>query len=145
VDVTNPDTEVTSQLPEPCPWHEDNGYCEPDTCVSVEGVTTGENFFAHRPLVEVKLALPDGAPDLPTGMHLGYLSLPDIDTGDVVEGKVLVPFAGVGYGPPDPGNAFAPLEMETAWGVYEAEMQCVCSEGRFADDYKANGVKMHCP
>jgi hypothetical protein len=101
----------------PGAWVEDNGNCQSD-----DGDTV--RYYAHRPYVEALAELPAGAPVLPAGIFIGWLSLEDLDTPTPPDGNVAVP----------PGAAAVPGE----WELRMRQEACVCAPGRFAAEYQAN-------
>jgi hypothetical protein len=110
-----------------CDWQADDGSGQMDACPGVG------HFFAHPPMVEARIGLPEGAPALPSGVYLGWLSLAALDVTSEPSGNVL----------PPPGMMTSSLTAETPWGLYKREMGVVCAtpQGRFAADYMANGVR----
>lgn len=125
-----------------CTSAEDDGSCQADTCAGVgDG---GKFYYAHRPLVEARAAavVPwrgDSAPTLPDGIVIGYATLDEIE-GDIGDKPVLLPPAPVGgqNNRLDTPNPTAP--QWCPWSLYITQQACVCSGGRFAEDYKQDGV-----
>jgi len=111
----------------------DEGWCQPDDCL--EGVG-GTVYYAHPDLVENITALPSGAPSLPSGIYLGYLSLASLDTASPVSGNILPPPPAPG----DNGSAIPNQATQAPWVVFYNERLCVCAAGRFSGTYQANGV-----
>ena len=102
---------------------------------------TGARYYAQRPWVEARASLPTGAPALPTGCEINPLSLSDLAETTPPAGVVLVPPGALGW--LDEGGGADPLQPVPAvmpWGIYLRELACVCANGRFAADYRANGV-----
>ncbi len=132
------------QGPTNCGWSQDDGSCATDTCAD-DTLGVGSRYYPRDPYDENILAVPGGAPALPTGMYLGYLSLAALDTPGAVSGNVLPPPLGAGYPSPDAYNSAIPLPFITPWGVYVREYLCECTSGRFAHDYIGQGVKVSCP
>lgn len=135
-----------NQVPTPCGWVEDSGFCDGDDCVTILGVTSGNKVYPRRPYVENRLTVPSGAQPLPPGIYIGYLTLVQLDTLSVVNGNILVPPAGVGYlDPANSNNHAIPIPQQTPWGIYIREIDCECVNGRFKKDYLAQGVSAQCP
>jgi hypothetical protein len=122
-----------------CAWLEDPGDCQPDLC----SLGTGQLYYPQRPWVEARQALPSGAPSLPSGVHIGFLQLADLQDPDPPDGNVLPPPSLMYYAYPDP----SPTPAITPWGIWARESNCVCGydgDGRFAPDYQANGINPKC-
>jgi hypothetical protein len=95
-------------------WTEDNGTCEADTDTQM--------FFPHRPLVEARLTLPDGAPALPSGITIGWVSpVTDPSSPDALF--------------PAPSNGPS-LGGTVPWTTIDSECACIQGGGRFADVYE---------
>jgi hypothetical protein len=103
---------------EPCTpaslaWTEDGGGCSDDSDTA--------QFYPHRPLVEARLTVPSGAPALPSGVTIGWVSpVTDPDSPDAL------------YPPNSNGES---LEGTVPWAIWEAECACVSSAGRFDGVY----------
>ena len=124
-----------------CPnYFEDNGLCGEDSCeYQGGGVWTGVNYYQHWPLVEQRETRPEAwaavsANPWPLAYDMGY-SPPDI-----------LGMQGCGDGgTPDPGylcgNTYVLPNVLTdegaPWIPWLNMQQCICANGRFAEDYKA--------
>lgn len=81
-------------------------------------------YYAHRPYVEAVLAVPGGAPALPSGITLGY-TIATAPPPSLTEG------AG---GVSDTSFPLAP------WAVWLRQRVCVDAVGRFHEQYEQNGI-----
>jgi hypothetical protein len=135
---------TSGEGPTVCTWGEDDGSCLTDTCPD-DTSGGGTRYYFREPYAENILAVPAGAPVLPTGIYIGYLSLAALDTLSPVNGNVLIPPFGPGYASPDTFNSAIPLAFDTVWGRYIRSYLCECAHGRFEADYLAQGIKVNCP
>lgn len=128
--VVNP-TPPPDYMDEPISLVEDGtdeaGWCAADSF----GVT---KYYAHRPYVEALCSVPStadlgAAPALPDGIYLGWLSLAEVQSPTPPDGNVAAP-----------SGVVSDLVQETPWGIWLGQEACVCGDGRFADEYAANGV-----
>ncbi len=106
------------------PCSEDDGTCLED---DPEGSYT---IYPHAPMVEPRCDVPSGAPALVPGVHLGCLTLSQLNTTGSIEGLM----GSVCSHPTHDGTSFAP------WVLYLNELNCVCVTGRFDAEYEANRV-----
>jgi len=123
-------------------WREDDGECHNDDEIDA---ATGKfiHWFPQRPWVENILAVPTGAPALPSGIYIGYLSLAALDVPGSPIGNVLAPVMQVGFDVPAGGGIGVPRTILSPWGIFLKELDCVCGTGfssRFSGNYQANGV-----
>jgi hypothetical protein len=118
----------TTCVPATFQWLEDDGSCQVDTDTV--------SYFAHGPLVEARLTLPDNggsshdedAPGLPSGISLGWSSPAGLTTDcESPASDVLFPPGPNGYG------LQGPLPI---WFIWAAECNCIQSAGTFADVYE---------
>ena len=135
---------MTSELDEPfssappdrcdgCAWVEDDG-----ECTSADG--SGLCYYAHRPYVEARATLPSGAPAMPANTRFGYYTLAELDTPTITGEKHVAIPPTISEGP---FNVATTEYLEAAWIIYQKQETCVCNDGRFADNYRANFVS--CP
>jgi hypothetical protein len=95
-------------------WTEDDGTCEADNIL--------QSFFPHRPLVEARLTLPSGAPSLPSGITIGWVSpVTDPSSPDALY--------------PGPSNGPS-LSGIVPWTTIDNECACIQGSGRFASTYE---------
>ena len=135
-------------FPSPCPSVEDDGTCQKDTCTIQCTTHVGTNYYAHRPLVESIQNTPASAPTPPFG-HIGFPTYEQL-TSVVVDPAWprLLPPAGPGYdfgagtGGVDP---CLPSLHEQPWTLAIKEWLCICSNGRFKQQYIDNGQSVNCP
>ena len=91
-------------------WLQDDGSCQANEADPTR------IYYAHGPVVEGIKDLPTGAPSLPSGITLGFLSPVDYTTGDVI----YAPDLG-GQGP---------------WVFMQNACDCINALGRFAGEYQ---------
>lgn len=104
-------------------------YCPADTVPAFS-----DFYYQQRPWVEAVLTVPSGAPALPAGIYVGYLTLGDLDTAGSVSGNVAPPPGEMGgVVTPDPAE-------ETPWQIHLGECDCIAALGRFKDRYLAQEV-----
>lgn len=115
-------------------YEADNGTCEDDTDTI--------QFYAAPAEYEARCEVPDGRPALPPGIYLGCLSPNQFTSPTCPPGNICNP-------PPIP--ATYPFINECGLGIYEVDLLstpwidlsnrtgCVCTSGRFAPQYSANG------
>jgi hypothetical protein len=118
--IYDEDAEIIRRIP----CSEDDGSCLPDD--------PEEKFtiYPHAPMVEARCEPPSGAPSLVPGVHLGCLTLGQLNTTGSIEGLV----GSVCSHPTNEGANFAP------WALYLNELTCVCATGRFVTEYQGNRV-----
>lgn len=103
-------------------WIMDDGTCREDDTPDI-----GDIYYAHVPMVEARLRLPSGAPDLPTGITMGY-------TGCVgATAPTLAPPGMIGFDP----LTGSPVAAWTDWG-YRQSIEVGCPP----DNCKFNYVGM---
>lgn len=110
---------------------EDNGSCQADT----EGIV----YYAKAPQVEARCELPAGAPALPRGKYLGCRKVTDTSTpGNICD----PPYSDSDamYNNPDGCSTYYVYPWATPWVTYLAELNCVCTDGRFRQEYVDAGV-----
>ena len=117
VPATNPcATETTT-------WIEDDGTCEPDgtggaNCANMDGCV----YFPHRPLVEARTSVPSGAPSLPSGITIGWVS----PVTDPTSPDALYPS----------NSNVGGINVNAPWVIWENECGCIQGSGRFDDIYE---------
>jgi hypothetical protein len=104
-------------------WVSDDGQCFPDDNLDIPNT----HYYPHLPQVEARCSPPDGAPPLPQGVYLGCLSQAQIDIPTQPLGNICPP--------PALGEA-----GDMPWVLWFNEMNCICTNGRFAPQYEDNGV-----
>jgi hypothetical protein len=112
-------------------WREDDGSGNEDGPCP-EDVDTDCAWYPQRPFVEAILSVPGGAPALPAGVNLVYLTVDDINDG-------LTEVDGIMVNAPQQGSCWFP------WWRYQLNREgTILSEGRFAPSYNdptgANGL-----
>lgn len=119
-----------------------------DLCADPCFVVPGQfRLYPHRPYIEARQTLPTGAPTLPTGITIGFLSRADTDQETLPAGTVLPQPNGPGYGIADAGATYLPNASTLPWspygmpwGIFARQYACVCGEARFNEIYKLNGI-----
>lgn len=134
-------------IPSGCAQQEDDGSCETDTCTEECTTHNGTTFYAHAPVVEALSDIPPGAPTPPVGeMHV--LTYAEVSNPSPPPGILILPPLGPGYGA-NPGvggvDPTIPVVPETSWGLFINEALCICSNGRFKQEYIENGNFIFCP
>ena len=108
-------------------WNEDSSGCALDNLEDCSGDSLCQAYYPGRPQVEAIGVLPDGAPALPDGIFINYLSLDQLNAtpagSDLPSGHVInPPFAGFGgQGGP--------------WTNWMSKRGCIEGGGRFAGVY----------
>ncbi|HEX4343490.1 MAG TPA: hypothetical protein VH255_08870, partial [Verrucomicrobiae bacterium] len=105
-------------------WLEDDGSCEENQpCSPDDGIALGNLFYPNAAIVEARINLPAGAPALPPGFFIGYLTLDQLNQPPRPPGNILTP--------PGPGvnNQGGP------WVAWKTKVDCVNAGGRFAFIY----------
>lgn len=112
---------------------------ESDTPLQMDDGSCADVDYAHFPVVEARASLPDGAPDMPLGLELQYLTLDQIDVSEITfPGKIIrVPQA---PGLKTSDDALPPQRFETEWGLWIAQTGCVKNGGKFSSDYLEDGL-----
>lgn len=134
--------------PSACGQVEDDGGCD-NGLGDCDDCAGGSSYYAQRNFVEARQDVPaawngDAAPSLPAGITLHIHSLDELNAGSLVAGVTVPPL-------PPPGGTctgtgvWVPALSETAWTIWWNQVHCVCADGAFADNYKANGQSVHCP
>ncbi|HSY42854.1 MAG TPA: hypothetical protein VK811_03020 [Candidatus Acidoferrum sp.] len=95
-------------------WTEDNGTCESNSDTNT--------YYAHRPLVEARLTVPAGAPALPSGITIGWLS--PVTNPTSPDALYPAPSNGPGLG----GNV--------PWTILDNECGCIQGDGVFTGIYE---------
>ena len=114
-------------------WQEDIlGNCPADA--------DGVKYYAHAPMVEARQSLPsidgDPAPALPDSVNINFLSLADIDQETPPAGQIRPSSAQMGYSL----TTCLTGELMSPWGLWLRQHACVDGDGRFKDEYLANGA-----
>ncbi len=123
----------------------DDGTCK------LDNEETGKRYFPFSDQEESRAAVPGGAPILPADVEIGCPHFIDRLNGAAVgEPKSICypPYAwGLEYSTGDDDNCKPgyrlhgePVDRFLPWVVENNEEGCVNAGGRFADDYRANGV-----
>jgi hypothetical protein len=122
--------------PTPCgwggAWTEDGGGCASDTGVI--------KYYAARNVYEARCSVPDGAPNL-IDVHIGCIQTDDIGGGSCPDGNICSGPTAPSTFPAAAGCAPYLVNIYTnPWVLLLAKESCVCSVGRFASNYAANGI-----
>jgi len=115
-------------------WRQDDGTCLADISESDTGVEM--RYYALRPFVESRCELPADAPLPPQGVYIGCLTFNQLNQTSSPSGNICLPPSIVGH---EIGSKY-PRTVAQPWAIYLRELACVCAEGRFTGEYKANGV-----
>lgn len=128
---------------DPCGLAEDDGSGQTDACV--EG--SGSKYYAHRPLVEIRTAMPaawrgDSQPTVQDALdgsgatvtiRTTYRTYSDLQSAGT-SGPFFAPADALGF----TDHALnAPAEIWTPWLIWLRMQSTICATGRFSDDYKA--------
>lgn len=108
-------------------WSRDSGACQSDTMT--------DRYYAIPGQVEARCALPAGAPALPAGFYVGWLTLPDYEPAPPILGNKSIP--------PVPlltDSSGQPITNPTVWSILTNQEICVCLGGAFSTEYEADGV-----
>lgn len=144
--IKQTDTDYLWQTPPcPCSFNPDVwqygcncGMAEDDGTGQEDGGTPCIKRFRHSPQIESRAEIPNGAPFLPNGCYIGCLTPPDFQNGKCGSGNVCnPPFANANASYTD----YTPLIQYPYYcDLFLKELGCVCSEGRFSEDYQQDGV-----
>ncbi len=120
-----------------CATLEDNGTCLSDT------VTPCKNYYPMRNVYEARNELPTGSPPFVDGKDIGCVTTENIGRRHCNTSSFACNApAAYGFFPSvatcDPYRVYP---WQVPWYYKLAKQGCVCAEGRFADEYKSNGVK----
>lgn len=116
-------------------WTEDDGgcHCDGELDASLKSI----RWYAQRPFEEARCELPtidaETAPALPPGCYINFLSADDLNAG-ITTGKT----ADIPSCHAPAGGLGAPFE--TPWGFILNQEGCCANDGRFAEDYRRNGI-----
>lgn len=92
---------------------EDDGTCQQDDSIN--------SYYAHRPMVETICKPPEDAPLPPDGIYFGFLTQEEITAQAS-------------------GNFYSNPTDSKPWDLYLKQIDCVCNQGRFWEQYHANDV-----
>jgi hypothetical protein len=115
--ATNPCTDLAFQ------WVNDGGGCNADS----EGPPP-IRYYPQPPMVEARLTVPSGAPALPSGITIGWVSPANIEnTGScTAPSDMLFPASANGYG----------VSTYTLWNLWQNLCACVDGDERFVTIYE---------
>lgn len=122
-------------------WKQDDGTCQEDDVVSDPNV----KYYAKAPQVENRCDVPTGSPPLPDGKYLGCVTV-DKFTSDTVAPKGNICWYPTAnsydmFNMPDGCDVYYKHSYDTPWVTYLNETNCVCSDGRFKEEYTNGGVR----
>jgi hypothetical protein len=123
-------------------WRMDDGSCLADTFDENDNEV---KYYPMPALVEPRCQVPEGAPNLVSGVFLGCSDTEAFtSTTTCPDGNVCNAPTGDSYAWLDLGDAACPtyngVAYDTPWITYKNKMNCVCGGGRFADEYESHGV-----
>ena len=96
----------------------DDGTCQVDTVDPVSGIAT--HYYPHAPLVECRVSMPGGAPQMPVGTYIGFISPMTASMGNTAGDVLNPPMAGA--------TTFVGQFLDNA-------CLCVSGSGRFTPQY----------
>lgn len=122
-------------------WEMDTGLCVNDY---TDGNQLKHKLYPLAGQYEAMCEIPDGAPPLPPGVHIGCLKPTDYKAGKPCPGgNICFPphfgpqaafFLGATCSP------YVVFPYATPWLTFLYSYNCVCNEGRFAQAYEDNGI-----
>ena len=133
--------------PPPCPcvgtqclgtWEEDNGFCENDN-------DNLHKYYPARDVFEARCEPPSGSPALVSDTYMGCITTQQITSSTCPKGNICsVPQNTQGEFPNDTTcNTYIPHTYVEPWTLLMIKETCVCSSGRFSQQYMGNGIS--CP